>query len=123
MTTANAVKEAIKPPIRWMRPSPSELARWANQCLASGVEPTLSAHAARDRLQQRGFCYQDVLDIIQRGYPYRVDPGSEPTEWKVNIAMQTKNGRDAAVVCLVSPKTKNVTVLTVMWVDRSYLKA
>lgn len=111
------------PMIRWAKPTPCELARWVNACLNNGENLTFSTHAARDRLRQRGFQPSDVAAILREGYAYRTDAGAEPGEWKVNISKTMACGRDAAAVCLVSRNVQKVIVLTVMWVDRSYLKA
>lgn len=104
-------------PIRWSNPTPAELARWAKECLESDGTPILSAHAGRDRLNQRGFTHDDVVRAIRYGHAYKMDPGARKGEWKVNLSVKMPNGRDAAVVCLVGPQTREVVVLTVMWVD------
>lgn len=123
MTSMQVLKQALNRPIQWLRPTPADLARWVKQCLDGGSFPILSAHAGKDRLKQRGFTHEDVIQIIRSGYPYRVDRGNAPDEWKVNLSLTMPNGRDAAVVCLVSPHHRSVIILTVMWVDKSYLKA
>lgn len=94
-----------------------------NECLKAGGKLIYSAHATHDRLRQRGLSPSDVDAILRDGFAYRVDPGMASGEWKVNLSKRMPCGRDAAVVCLVSKSVRNVTVLTVMWVDRSYLKA
>lgn len=111
-------------PIRWANPSPAELARWVSEKIIEDPGNLVyTTHASRDRLEQRGFSHEDINEIITRGHAYRADKGFRPGEFKVNFARSIQDGRDAAVAVLVNPSTPQVTVVTVMWIDRSYYKS
>jgi Domain of unknown function (DUF4258) len=117
MLSQTAQTTKYQAPIRWNRPTPQDLGRWVQQCLTTGSTPKLSTHAAEERMEERGFTYDDVLRILRNGVAYKVDPGASAHEWKVNLSLRLRDRRDAAVACLVSPRTTVVTILTVMWQD------
>lgn len=127
MITATALKidqtQAFIRPVRWDNPNMMDVSNWIRRTIEANPNAlTLSRHAAQDRLEQRGFAVETVVNIVKTGHPYRVEKGSYEGEYKVNFSKSLPNGRDAAVACLVNPKSNKIVVLTVMWADRTYYK-
>lgn len=118
----NASPRPVERPIRWASPTPADLSRWVRTQLDNDVfNLRFTRHAAEDRLEQRGFHKSDVIAILRHGHPYRAERGSNPGEFKVNFA-KSLGSRDAAVAVLINPQTSKITVLTVMWADKTFLK-
>lgn len=75
----------------------------------------ITSHA-NERIDQRGFVFNDVLTILRNGIIHE-EPRFEKHNWKYRLDFtQFDSYRDAACVVSIQKKGK-LDVITVMWID------
>jgi hypothetical protein len=84
---------------------------------AARVAYSFSSHALDERMIERGFDYDDVLEIMAHGDidgPIRA--GKKPDEWKCRVVGKLPwTSREAGVVTVV--RGERLIFVTVKWID------
>lgn len=81
---------------------------------------------AREQLLERGIITSDVLFVLKFGFVLTdPDPATRPGYFKYAMENKTpnSNGRDIRTIIIPDKKTKQIKIVTVMWVDELAIRA
>ena len=98
-------------------PHPGDLIKTIRLLAAQG-KLTYTAHAAEERMQERGIGFDDVLEVLGRGdISGNIMPGKKPGEWKCLVVAPLEwTPREAGVATVVVRKDRLI-IITVEWMD------
>jgi len=105
-------------PVRQPRPPhPGDLIKTVRSLAGQG-RVTYTAHAAGERMRERGIEVDDVLEVLRRGDILGdVTPGRRSGEWRCLVVGSLEWTRREAGVATVVVRKDRLIIITVEWMD------